>query len=91
MNIGEIYIHKKNKSIIQIYSFATPMGRPESENMIIVFRMVKKPNEFGEYGTHPFDSGYGSKEEIEEEYQLLISKKELGNYSDWKEIFELIE
>ena len=91
MNIGALYIHKQNKSIIQINSFATPMGRPESENMIIVFRMVKKPNKFSEYGTHPFDSGYGSKEEIEKEYKLLVSKEELNNYSDWKEIFALIE
>ena len=29
------------------------------------------------------------KEEIENEYELLVAQEDLSNYSDWKEIFEL--
>lgn len=37
----------------------------------------------------PSFNGYGSKEEIESEYELLISQEELDEYGAWNEIFEL--
>ena len=90
MKLGDIYKHKQNNSIIQIDSFATPMGRLEPDKLIIVFRQVEKHNEF-EIGWSLSDNGYGSLEEIEREYELLVSQEDLKNYSSWNEIFELIE
>lgn len=89
MKLGDIYKHKENNSIIQIDSFASPMGRfTGKDSFIIVFRQIEKHNEF-EIGSSPSDNGYGSKEEIEKEYELLIPQEELINYSDWNEIFKL--
>ena len=89
MKLGDIYKHKENNSIIQIDSFATPMGK-FCEKSIIVFRQIEKHNEF-EFGSCPSFNGYGSREEIEAEYELLVAQEELGNYSDWNEIFQLVK
>ena len=88
MKLGDVYKHKDNNSIIQIDSFATPMGRFLEEESIIVFRQIEKHNEF-EIGSCPSFNGYGSQEEIENEYELLVAQEDLSNYSDWNEIFEL--
>lgn len=86
MKIGEIYINKKNKSIIQIDSFATHIG--EIGKPIIVYRHIE--NHGGMIGSLCSFNGYGSVEEIEAEYDLLVSQEDLGNkYNDWDEIFEL--
>ena len=89
MKLGDIYKHKENNSIIQIDSFATPMGRFGEVKSIIVFRQIEKHNEF-EIGSCPSFNGYGSQEEIENEYELLVSQEDLSNYSDWDEIFNLV-
>ena len=89
MKLGDIYKHKENNSIIQIDSFATPMGRFGEGKNIIVFRQIEKHNEF-EIGSCPSFNGYGSQEEIENEYELLVSQEDLSNYSDWDEIFNLV-
>lgn len=89
MKLGDIYKHKENNSIIQIDSFATPMGRFGKGKSIIVFRQIEKHNEF-EIGSCPSFNGYGSQEEIENEYELLVSQEDLSNYSDWDEIFNLV-
>lgn len=89
MKLGDIYKHKEDKSIIQIDSFASHMGNFEND-YIIVYRQIEKHNEF-EIGSCPSFNGYGSQEEIESEYELLVSQEELENYSDWNEIFELAE
>ena len=88
MKIGDVYKHKENNSIIQIDSFATPMGRFLEEESITVFRQIEKHNEF-EICSCPSFNGYGSQEEIECEYELLVAQEDLSNYSDWNEIFEL--
>lgn len=88
MKLGDIYINKENKSIIQIESFATHMGRPEKDVMLIIFRQIEKHNEF-EIGSRPSCNGYGLKEEIEAEYDLLVPQEKLDEYDDWYEIFEL--
>ena len=90
MKLGDIYKNKENNSIIQIDSFATPMGRFCEEKTIIVFRQIERHNEF-EIGSCPSFNGYGTQEEIETEYELLVSQENLSNYSDWDEIFQLIE
>lgn len=89
MKLGDIYKHKEDNSIIQINSFASHMGK-FSRDSIIVFCQIEKHNEF-KIGSCPSFNGYGSKEEIENEYELLIPQEELNNYSDWNEIFELAE
>lgn len=87
MKLGDIYKHKQNNSIIQIDSFATPMGRfVDKDSFIIVFRQIEKHNEF-EIGSSPSDNGYGSQEDIEKEYELLVSQENLKKYSSWNEIF----
>ena len=90
MKLGDVYKHKENNSIIQIDSFATPMGKFLEGKSIIVFRQIERHNEF-EIGSCPSFNGYGSREEIEAEYELLVSRAELKNYSDWNEIFNLIQ
>lgn len=89
MKLGDVYKHKENNSIIQIDSFATPMGRFLKGEHIIVFRQIEKHNDM--FGSLPSFNGYGSSEEIENEYELLVSQEDLEKYSDWDEIFELAE
>ena len=86
MKLGDIYKNKENDSIIQIDSFATPMGRFCEEKTIIVFRKIEN-----ETGSCPSFNGYGTQEEIEAEYELLVPQKELNNYCGWEEIFRLIK
>lgn len=91
MKLGDIYKHKQNDSIIQIDSFATPInGFVSKDNFLIIFRRIEKHNEF-EIGSNPSSNGYGTIEEIKKEYELFIPQEELINYSDWNEIFSLIE
>lgn len=85
MKIGEIYIDKKDKSIIQIDSFATHMGRIGES--IIVYRYIE--NHGGMIGSLCSFNGYGSVEEIEAEYDLFVAQEDLNKYNDWDEIFEL--
>ena len=59
MKLGDIYKNKENNSIIQIDSFATPMGRFCEEKPIIVFRKIES-----ETGSCPNFNGYGTQEEI---------------------------
>ena len=89
MKLGDVYKHKENNSLIQIDSFATPMGRFVEGEHIIVFRHIEKHNDM--FGSLPSFNGYGSSEEIENEYELLVSHEDLEKYSDWNEIFELAE
>ena len=90
MKIGDVYKHKESNSIIQIDSFATWMAKMEEGDFIIIFRELEKHNEF-EIGSCPSFNGYGTKEEIEKEYELLVPQEKLCDYQDWNEIFELLE
>lgn len=86
MKLGDVYKNKKDKSIIQIDSFATHIG--EIGKSIIVYRHIE--NHSGMIGSLCSFNGYGSVEEIEAEYDLLVSQEDLGNkYNDWDEIFKL--
>lgn len=86
MRLGDIYINKENKSIIQIDSYASPMG-DFLEGHIVVFRQLEKHGDV--IGSMPSFNGYGSQEEIESEYELLITEENLNKYGVWNEIFEL--
>lgn len=89
MKLGDVYKHKENNSIIQIDSFATRMGKIGEGDSIIVFRQVEKYNEM-EIGSCPSFNGYGTQQEIEKEYVLLVPQEKLGDYQEWNEIFELL-
>ena len=91
MNLGDVYRHKENNSIIQIDSFANPMGHfANRDKFIIVFRQIEKHNEHV-ISSCPSNNGYGLQEEIEEEYELLIPQKKLIEYQNWNEIFDLLD
>lgn len=90
MKLGDVYRHKDNNYIIQIDSFASYMGNfvTAEKPSIVVFRCITLLDGF-QYGSCPSFNGYGSREEIEKEYELLVSQEELENYSDWDEIVQL--
>jgi len=90
MNLGDIYKHKENNSLIQIDSFATHLGKSDNNSLIIVFRQIEKHNEY-EIGSCPSFNGYGSLEEIENLYEILVTQNDLKKYSNWHEIFALID
>ena len=89
MKIGDIYKHKETNSLIRIECFASLMGRFESGKCIIVFSHIEK-NEFG-VGSCPSFNGYGSVEEIEREYELLVSQEKLSDCASWDEFFKLVK
>jgi len=86
MKLGDIYINKENKSIVQIDSFTSPMG-DFTKGHIIVFRQLEKHG--GVIGGLPSFNGYGLQEEIEKEYELLVPQEKLSEYDDWDKVFEL--
>lgn len=88
MQIGDIYKHKETNSLIQIDSFAHYMNRIDSE-LIIVFRNIEKHNAV-ETGWCPSENGYGSAEDIENKYELLVKREDLCDYQYWNEIFALV-
>ena len=89
MKLGDIYIKKDNKEeIIQIDSFATRMGKL-AENSLIIFVKIEKCG--NDIVTFPSFDGYGTIEEIESEYDLLISQEDLDKYNTWDKVFELAE
>lgn len=89
MTIGDIYKSKKDDSIIQIDSFAKKDLKDKKEEFIIVFKRIEK--NLNIYGSCPSFNGYGTKEEIEDEYELLVSAFDIRNYYDWNQIFELLK
>ena len=86
MKLYDVYVNKNNKNIIQIDSFADHIN---NSNLIVVFRNIEKHNEF-EVGSCPSFNGYGTVEEIEKEYKLLIPADDLKNYKSWNEIQDLV-
>lgn len=88
MKLFDIYKHKTSNDLIQIESFATHMNT--FKNNIIIFRNIEKHNGY-EIGSCPSFNGYGTKEDIEKEYELLVEEKDLDKYEDWNDIFNLID
>lgn len=89
MKLGDIYKHKVDGSIIQIECFASHIKEDNPFKNIIVFSNIVKSMEM--YGSCPSFNGYGSQEEIEDEYVLAIPQEELVNYNSWEEIVNVIE
>lgn len=90
MKLGDVYRHKENNSIIQIDSFATQMGKIGEGDSIIVFRQIERHNEF-EIGSCPSFNGYGTREQIEKEYEMLVPQDKINEYQNWNEIFKLLK
>jgi len=76
MNLGEIYKHKKNNRIIQIDSFAFNTDERYLGNSIIVYKNIEKHGKY-QIGSSTCWNGYGTKEEIENEFELLVSQDDL--------------
>lgn len=89
MKLRDIYKHKTENNLIQIDSFASHINDINPFKTIIVFANISKS--MGMYGSCPSFNGYGTKEEIEEQYELLVPEEELEKYNSWEEIFELIK
>ena len=60
------------------------------EKSIVVFSNIEKHNEI-EIGSCPSFNGYGTSEEIEKEYELLVAQEDLNKYETWEDIFKLIK
>lgn len=90
MKLGDIYVNKNTKELIQIDSFASHMGRlwEDTKHSIIVFRCLEKGDVIG---SMPSFNGYGTSEEIEAEYELLVPQEKLKEYNDWDEVFALVK
>lgn len=86
MQLGDIYINKKDNSIIQIDSFATHMGKFQKP-VIIIFRHLEANTD--DIWSCPSFNGYGSQTEIESEYDLLIPYEKL-NETTWEEALKSI-
>jgi len=86
MKIGDIYKNKNNNKLIQIDSFARHMN--SYKDFIIVYTNIKKSEELG-ITTFPHNNGYGTQEEIEKKYDLLVPQEELHKYDNWEDILKI--
>lgn len=87
MKLGDVYINKNTKDIIQISCFARHMNKWD-DGFLIIYENVF--NNGGMIGTSPSDCGYAkSPSEIEDEYELLVPQSELPKYETWEEVFEI--
>lgn len=89
MKLYDVYKHKTEGNIIQIQCFANHMNNP-GENAVIVFSNIEVHNKY-EAGFCPSNNGYGTIDEILNEYELLVSESDLDKYEDWNEIVALVE
>jgi ssDNA-specific exonuclease RecJ len=87
MKLFDVYKSKNDDEIIQIESYATHMNT--LKDSIIVFSRIERHNEI-EIGSCPSFNGYGTREEIEKYYELLVKQEDLDKYEDWNDIFKLI-
>ena len=86
MKLYDIYKNKETNRLIQIDSFANHVA---TNDMIIVFVNIENHGN-GEIGSCPSFNGYGTEEEIEEKYEILVPQEELRKYNSLKEILALV-
>lgn len=84
MKLGDIYVHNKDKYLIQIDSYATHLNNV-NDNMIIVYNVID-PSGFNCISFN----GYATKSELEDNFSLLVHQTELYKYNSWSEIYNLI-
>jgi hypothetical protein len=87
MKLFDIYKNKTDNEIIQIESYATHMNT--LKDSIVIFSRIEKHNEI-EIGSCPSFNGYGTRKEIEQEYELLVKQEDLEKYETWDDIFKLL-
>lgn len=89
IHIGDIFVHKKYKSMIQIDSFACHINY--AKDILIVYRHIEKSNCDMSVGISiPAFNGYGSEKEILEQYELLVPVEKLEDYN-WEDIFNMVD
>ena len=79
----DIWKHKESNRLIQIESFATNIKT--GSDMVIVF------NNLNRQGYNPSFNGYGTKEEIESEYDLFICSDRAIQIETYDEMFYELE
>lgn len=84
MKLGNIYVHNKDKYLIQIDSYATHLNKV-NDNMIIVYNVIDTSG----FNCISFN-GYATKSELEDNFSLLVHQTELYKYNSWSEIYNLI-
>lgn len=83
MKLMDIWKHKESNKLIQIESFATNVKT--GSDMVIVF------NNLNRQGYSPSFNEYGTKEEIESEYELFICSDRAMQIETYDEIFDELE
>ena len=86
MKLKEIYKHKKENEIVIVSSYATHIE--DLCNVIVILEVLKIDDKILIH--EPFYK-YGSKEEIENEYELLISQEDFCKFESWDKVFEFIK
>ena len=86
MKLGDIYKSKTSNRIIQIESYATHMGRLDGESLVIFTQIINSETLLS---ICPSFNGYGTADEIEEEYDLLVPQEDLCKYDSFEEILKL--
>lgn len=87
MRLGDIYKSKTTNDIIQIDSFATDING-EKDMVIVYTKIFRNGNDIG---SSPSFNGYGSEEDIEKHYEVLVPQDKLRDYKSFEEIIELAE
>lgn len=88
MKLGDLYIHKEKRNIIEIESYASHIKEVNPFTTIVVFANICKS--MGTYGSCPSFNGYGTVEEIEKEYELAIPQEKLIEYSSFDEVIDYL-
>ena len=83
MKLMDIWKHKESNKLIQIESYATNIK--SGNDTIVVFNNINRQ------GYNPSFNGYGTKEEIESEYELFICSDRAYQMESYDEIFDEFE
>lgn len=83
MKLGDIYKSKTSRNIIQIDSFATDINK--EKEMVIIYSNIMQNGP--QIGSIPSFNGYGSQEDIESKYEILVPQEDLRNYDSFEDIF----
>lgn len=90
MKLFDVYKKKGGKQIIQIECFANHINRDKDKDMLIIYSHIGRSAD-GRIGSAPSFNAYGTLEEIEEKYELLVSQDDLREYDSWEDILSLVE
>ena len=88
MKIGDIYKHKESNDVISIECFANHINEFNPFKVIIVYAHIVKS--MGVWGHIPSFNGYGSAEEIEEKYELVMVADDVRKYDSWDDVMDFL-